>query len=145
MRKFGTTHEAMVLTSARGSGKGWKRVSQTAAKRSVLPRLTTADAGTETADGTLGATVVTNEASGSLYFAVVTNGGVATNTQVVAGAGGDIVAGKAGNAAVTVIGTQTTVAITGLSASTTYQIKFVQRDVYGNDSEQASAELITTI
>jgi hypothetical protein len=108
------------------------------------PTLSAPTAGTPTSDGSTGAGVTTNEGNGTLYWAVVTNGGSCTDAQLKAGSGGNIVAGKAGNQAVSTTGAQTIATITGLSASTTYQIKFLQRDAAGNDSSQASVSLTTS-
>lgn len=110
---------------------------------STAPVLSSATAGTPTSDGCTGAGVTTNEGNGTLYWAVVTNGGSCTDAQLKAGSGGNIVSGKAGNQAVTTTGAQTIADITGLTASTVYQIKFLQRDTGGNDSAQASANLTT--
>lgn len=107
------------------------------------PTLSSANAGTQTATGTVGATVSTNEANGTLYWAVVTNGGSVTDAQLKAGTGGSIVSGKAGNQSVTGTGTQTLPNITGLSSGTTYQIKYLQRDMAGNDSSQVSVSFTT--
>ena len=109
-----------------------------------IPILTAASDGTPTADGATGAGVTTTVGSGRLYWAVVTNAGSCTDTQLIAGAGGDIVAGKAANQAVNGSGAQTIANITGLAAATTYQIKYLH--VGGNNavSAQASVDLTTT-
>lgn len=111
---------------------------------STAPTLSSASAGTPTSDGATGFGVTTNEGNGTLYWAVVTNGGSCTDAQLKAGAGGNIVAGKAGNQAVTTTGAQAISTITGLTSSTTYQIKYLQRDAAGNDSSQASVSLTTS-
>lgn len=110
----------------------------------TAPTLSLPTAGTATSGGSTGAGVTTNEGNGTLYWAVVTNGGSCTDAQLKAGSGGNIVAGVAGNQAVSGTGAQTIATITGLSASTTYQIKFLQRDAAGNDSSQASVDLTTS-
>lgn len=107
------------------------------------PTLSSPNAGTPTSDGSTGASVSTNEGNGTLYWAVVTDGGSCTDAQLKAGSGGNIVSGKSGNQAVSGTGTQTIPNITGLTSATAYDIKFLQRDVAGNDSSQASADLTT--
>lgn len=106
-----------------------------------IPLLTAAADGTPTADGATGASVDTDIGNGRLYWAVVTDAGVATTGQIKAGAGGDIVV--AGNQAIIASGTQT-FNITGLTAATAYQIKFVQMNAANTDSAQASVNLTTT-
>ena len=108
-----------------------------------IPILSAPDDGTPTGDGATGAGVTTTVGSGRLYWAVVTNAGSCTDTQLIAGAGGDIVAGKAANQAVNASGAQTIANITGLAAATTYQIKYLH--VGGNNavSAQASVSLTT--
>ena len=88
-------------------------------------------------------TVTTNEANGTLYYAVLTDGGSATNAQIKAGTGGNIVSGKAGNQAVTTTGVQTFSAVTGLSDLTSYEVVFLQTDTAGNDSTQSTAGFTT--
>lgn len=109
-----------------------------------IPILSAASDGTPTGDGATGAGVTTTVGSGRLYWAVVTNGGSCTDAQLIAGAGGNIVAGKAANQAVNQSGAQTIVDITGLTGATTYQIKYLH--VGGNNaaSAQASVDLTTT-
>jgi hypothetical protein len=85
--------------------------------------------------------VTTDEGNGTLYWAVVTNIGSATDAQIKAGSGGDIVA--AGNQAVSATGAQTVASITGLVPGTLYQIKFLHADAAANDSNQASVNLTT--
>lgn len=110
----------------------------------TAPTLSSATAGTPTTDGATSFGVTTNEGNGTLYWAVVTNGGSCTDAQLKAGSGGNIVAGKAGSQVVSGTGAQTVTSVTGLSSSTTYQIKFLHRDAAGNDSSQASVSLTTT-
>ena len=110
----------------------------------VLPSLFAPQAGSATADGATNFGVSTNLGKGTLYWAIVTNAGVATNAQVIAGSGGDIVAGKAGSQALTTAGAKLIASVTGLSAATLYQIKFVQQDAPGNISTQVSVDLTTT-
>lgn len=88
-------------------------------------------------------TVTTNEGNGTLYYAVLTSGGSATDAQIKAGTGGNIVAGKAGNQAVTTTGVQTFSAVTGLTAGTDYEVVFLQTDLAGNDSAQSQASFTT--
>jgi len=109
----------------------------------TAPSLSNASDGTPTADGADDPSVDTNEGNGTLYWAVLTDGGSCTDAQLKAGSGGNIVAGKAGNQVVSGTGTQTTPDITGLSASTNYEIVFLHRDASGNDSSQASVGLTT--
>lgn len=109
----------------------------------TAPTLSAASAGTPTTDGATGAGVTTNESGGTLYWAVVTDGGSCTDAQLKAGSGGNIVSGKAGSQSVVASGAQSLSAITGLSAGTTYQIKYLHRDASGNDSSQASVSLAT--
>lgn len=110
----------------------------------IAPTLSNASDGTPTADGADDPSVDTNEGNGTLYWAVLTNGGSCTDAQLKAGSGGNIVAGKAGNQAVSGTGTQITSDITGLSPSTDYEIVFLHRDAAGNDSSQATVGLTTT-
>jgi len=105
--------------------------------------LTSPSAGTPTADGSTEASVVTNQGQGTLYWAVVTNGGSATAAQMKAGTGGNIVAGAAGNQTVGAAGTQTIATITGLASATLYQIKFLFTNSSGSNSAQASVNLTT--
>lgn len=108
-----------------------------------VPILSDAIDGTPTSDGATGAGVSTDTGNGTLYWAVVTNGGACTSTQLKAGTGGDIVAGIAGNQAITADGAQT-FDITGLAAATAYQIKTLQMSAANIDSAQASVDLTTT-
>lgn len=102
------------------------------------------NAGTPTVDGSTGAFVVAQTTTlGTLYWAVVTNGGAATDAQIIAGTGGNIVAGVVGNQAVTAPGKQTIATITGLTTATTYQIKFLMVSVGGKNSAQVSVSLTT--
>lgn len=110
----------------------------------IAPTLSNPQDGTPTSDGATGASVDSNEGNGTLYWAVLTDGGTCTNAQLKAGSGGNIVAGKAGNQAVSSSGTQTIPNITGLSAGTNYEIVWLQRDAAGNDSGQAATGLTTT-
>ncbi len=71
-------------------------------------------------------TVTTDTGDGTLYYAVMTSGGSATDAQIIAGSGGNIVAGKAGSQAVTLTGVQTFPAVTGLTASTNYTLVMMQ-------------------
>lgn len=106
--------------------------------------LTSPSDGTPTSDGATGAGVTTNTGNGTLYWAVVTDGGSATDAEIKAGTGGDIVPGVADNQAVSADGAQTIEDITGLDSSTTYAILYLQTDRSGNDSAQSSVALTTT-
>lgn len=106
-----------------------------------VPVLSSPNAGTPTSNGTTNATVSSTVGNGTLYWCVVTNGGSATNAQIIAGSGGNIVV--AGNQAVSVTGTQTVASITGLSSSTLYQIIFLQVSASGGTSSQSSVNLTT--
>ncbi len=108
---------------------------------STKPVLSSADDGTPTSDGTAGASVSTTVGNGTLYWAVVTDGGSATNQQIKQGSGGDIVV--AGSQSVSGTGTQTVGEITGLVSETDYQILFLQTNSAGTDSAQASVDLTT--
>ena len=111
----------------------------------VAPTLSSPSMGSVTSAG--GApTVTTNKASGTLYYAVLTNGGSATDAQIIAGSGGNIVAGKAGNQAVTATGVNTFAAVTGLLGSTDYEVVFLQVDAESpaNTSAQATAGFTTS-
>ena len=122
-----------------------------------VPLLTAAADGTPTSDGATGASVDTDTGNGRLYWAAGMNGYgaktygdstygtakvVATSGQIKAGSGADIVV--SGNQVVSVNGSQIISNITGLVASTTYRIKFLQTSAANIDSAQASVELITT-
>lgn len=109
----------------------------------VAPTLSSATAGTPTSDGATNFGVTTNEGNGTLYWAVVTDGGSCTDAQLKAGTGGNIVAGKSGTQAISSTGAKTIDSVTGLSSSTTYQFKFLHSDAAGNDSAQASVSLTT--
>lgn len=108
----------------------------------AVPALSGATDGTPTSDGATDVTVSTTVGNGTLYWAVVTDGGAATNQQIKAGGGGDIVV--AGSQAVSGTGTQTVALIDGLEPSTDYQILFLQTNSIGSDSAQASVDLTTT-
>lgn len=103
------------------------------------PGLYDPSVGTPAAAAFNAAHVSTSSDRGTLYWAVVTNGGACTDAQLIAGSGGNIVAGKAGNQAITASGVQTLANITSLSAATTYQIKFLVVTNTGLSSGQASA------
>jgi len=110
-----------------------------------IPVLSAPDDGTPTSSGTSGAFVtLAGVGSGRLYVGVVTNGGTATNAQIIAGTGGNLVAGASTNQLVNAIGTQTVTTIAGLAAATAYQIIFLV--VAGNNqvSNQSSVNLTTT-
>lgn len=104
-----------------------------------LAVLSSASIGTPAAASFLAPSVVTDLGEGILYWALVTNGGSATNDQILNGSGGNIVAGKAGSVNVTAAGTITLSNITGLGAATTYQILYMQLNTTGNLTAQTSA------
>lgn len=131
------------MRSRRPERAAFDRAPHTAGLPVATPALTSPDDGTPTSDGTVGASVVTNQGSGRLYWAVVTDGGAATNAQIIAGTGGNIVAGAAGNQAVGSGGTQTIATITGLASATAYQIKFLHVNGDGTQSNQSSVNLTT--
>jgi hypothetical protein len=109
------------------------------------PVLTSPSAGTPTSDGATSAGVTTDQGSGRLYWAVVTNGGSATNAQIIAASGGNIVAaaGAKGNQVVNAKGAQTIATITGLTTATTYQILYLHVNALSQESNQASVSLTT--
>jgi hypothetical protein len=109
----------------------------------TAPTLSLAIDGDPTADGSTNFGVTTDESGGTLYWAILTNAGSCTDAQLKAGSGGNIVAGKAGNQVVSVLGAQLVTSVTGLDASTDYEIVFLHRDAAGNDSAQATVGLTT--
>lgn len=88
-------------------------------------------------------TVTTDEDNGTIYFAVLTDGGSATDVQIKAGAGGNIVAGKAGSKAVSATGVQTFDEVTGLTSNTAYEVVFLHTDDAENDSDQSTVGFTT--
>lgn len=122
---------------------GWVAGGAGAAPDVTAPTLSAPQDGTPTADGSELFGVTTDEGNGTLYWAILTDGGTATDAQLKAGAGGNIVAGKAGNQEVVGTGAQTVTSVTGLSAATAYEIIFLHRDFAGNDSAQATVALTT--
>jgi hypothetical protein len=76
-------------------------------------------------------TISTDTATGTIYYGVVTNGGTATLAQLEAGSGGDIIAGKSGNQAVSTYGSQSLPAVSGLSFLTEYQCLVMHKDPSG--------------
>ena len=108
----------------------------------TAPALSNQTDGTPTAEGTENATVDTTVGNGTLYWAVVPAAGEATDAQIKAGSGGDIVV--AGSQAVSGTGAQTILEITGLEAETEYLIVFLQTSAGGSDSAQAEVALTTT-
>src|SRR5690606_5966150 len=108
----------------------------------AVPALSNATDGTPTSDGTEDATVDTTVGNGTLYWAVVIDGGEATDAQIKAGSGGDIVV--AGSQAVSGTGTQTVAEIFLFEHETAYEILFLQTNSIGSDSAQASVSLTTS-
>ena len=106
-----------------------------------IPVLSSPGAGTPSTTSTANAVVTSSAGSGRLYWAVVTNGGSATNAQIIAGSGGNIVV--AGSQAITASGIQTVASITGLTTGTTYQILYLVVGGSGLVSLQSSVTLIT--
>ena len=99
---------------------------------------------TETGATTATLTVDTNEGSGTLYW--VLSSAVTTPSAAQVKLGHDHTGGAAldsGTAAVSVVGTQT-VAVTGLTASTTYYAHFMHEDAATNQSTVASGNGFTT-
>jgi hypothetical protein len=112
---------------------------------STKPTLTNPNAGTPSDSGTDGASVDTDVGNGTLYWAVVTDGGVLTNQQLKAGGAFNPPLVIGDDQAVSGTGTQTLPLINGyLQPETTYQIKFLQTNSAGTDSAQASVDLTTT-
>lgn len=138
----GTAWVYVVKSDGTVNSSGFE-VTLTESGDSTAPVLSSPSAGTPTSTGTTNATVSTDEGNGTLYWAVVTNTGSATDAQLKAGSGGNIVAGVAGSQAVSGTGTQTVSSITGLAVGTLYQIKFLHTDAAANDSNQASVNLTT--
>lgn len=110
-----------------------------------IPILSTPTDGTPTSTGATSATVDSTAGSGRLYVGVVTDGGSATNQQIIDGTGGNLVAAASTNQVVNASGTQTVATISGLTASTQYQIIYLH--VGGNNqvSNQSSVGLLTTL
>lgn len=108
----------------------------------AVPALTNAADGTPTSDGATGSSVDSDVGNGTLYWAVLTDDGSATDSQIKAGSGGDIVV--AGSQSVSGTGTQTIGDIEGLEAATDYEIVFLQTNSLGSDSAQATVALQTT-
>lgn len=127
-------HDSVVFGVSSGAGGG---------SLPPAPVLSSPNAGTPTSSGTTNALVTTDQGTGRLYWAVVTNTGSCTTAQLKAGTGGNIVAGSAGNQVVGVSGVQTVASITGLAAATLYQIKFLHTNGGSLDSAQASVDLTT--
>lgn len=109
------------------------------------PILSAPNAGTPTSTGSTGQAVTTNQGSGRIYWGVVTNAGSATNAQLKAGAGGNLVgtATNFGNFQVNASGAQAPGTITGLTTATTYQILYLHTNPQSQDSAQASVSLTT--
>jgi hypothetical protein len=108
-----------------------------------LPILADPKAGTIAATTLTNATVLTDTYNGTVYMAVVTNGGTATSAQIIAGSGGNIVAGAASSVAVAGPSLQTVASITSLTTATTYQLLVVQQTTDGRISLQVSKTFIT--
>lgn len=110
----------------------------------AVPTLTSPDAGVPTSDGTVGASVTTDVSNGTVYWAILTSGGTATDQQIKDGAGGDIVAGQAGSLSAQGETLIVLPDITGLDAATDYEIVFLQTNSIGSDSAQSTVSLTTT-
>lgn len=109
----------------------------------TIPLLTSPGAGTPTSSGTTNAVVTSNVGSGRLYRGCVTNGGSATNAQLIAGTGGNLVAASCGSQQINASGVQTISSITGLTTLTTYQILTLVVAGDNQVSNQASVSLTT--
>lgn len=111
----------------------------------AAPVLSAPNAGTPTSTGSTGQAVTTDQGSGTLYWGVVTNAGSATNAQLKAGTGGNLVgtAGNRGSLTVNAKGVQSPGTITGLTTATTYQILYLHTNPQSLDSAQASVSLTT--
>lgn len=129
-----TIKQSAAFASARASNRSGGGVT--------LPHLISPSAGTIGATDLTNATIVTDLAHGTMYAAIVTNGGSATNAQIIAGTGGNIVATAVANQAVTALNTQTIASIPGLTTATTYQLKFLHV-IPGGESLQASVSFVT--
>lgn len=112
----------------------------------AAPILSSPNAGTPTSGGSTGQAVTTDQGSGRIYWGVVTNAGSATNAQLKAGAGGNLVgtATNFGNFQVNAKGAQAPGTITGLTTATTYQILYLHTNPQSLDSAQASVSLTTS-
>ena len=108
-----------------------------------FPVLSALSPGTIAATTLTNATALTDTFGGTLYMAVVTNGGSATDAQIIAGAGGNIVAGAAANVAVVSGALQTIASIAGLTTATTYQLLALQVSSTGQHSSQVSKTFTT--
>ena len=109
----------------------------------AIPLLSAPGPGTANTTGTANAVVTSSAGTGRLYVGIVTNTGSCTDAQLIAGSGGNLVAGSTSNQAITTSGIQTVATITGLTTGTLYQIKFLSV-VEGISSAQASVNLTTT-
>jgi len=109
-----------------------------------VPILSSPADGTPTSTGATDATVSSTAGSGRLYVGVVTDGGTATNAQIITGTGGNLVAAASTNQTVTASGTQTVALIEGLSAATAYQIIYLHVGGNNQQSNQSSVNLTTT-
>lgn len=131
------------LTNPAGAQVLWgATITVTVAGDVTAPVLSSPTVGTPTSVGATAPQVTTDTAEATLYRVVVTDAGSATNAQIIAGSGGNIV--QATSQAVTVSGVQTTANITGLSASTNYEIIYLHVDAAGNESNQAAVGLTTS-
>lgn len=111
----------------------------------TAPVLSSASAGTATSTGTTGASFSTDEGNGTGYWTTYLDGSPTPSaTQVEAHTGTGVQgAGSQGLISVPATGVRTISNITGLSASTAYDIYFVQRDSGGNLSLAIKADLTT--
>lgn len=107
------------------------------------PNLSSPSAGTATSSGCTGAGFTTDDI-GTGYWTTYTDGATPTAVQVKAHNGtGAQPSGSFGSVAVSSSGAQTVSNLTGLSASTAYDIYYVQEDPVGNLSTSVFANLTT--
>ncbi|OEK00317.1 hypothetical protein BFP97_01770 [Roseivirga sp. 4D4] len=111
-------------------------VTNSAAVDATAPTLTN-QALAQTASNTLQITYQSNE-TGTLYYVVTTNSSTPTQAQILAGndqSGTSTNVVSSGTAAVTVTGSNQTIALNGLTlASTTYHLFIYEEDAVGNQS-----------
>jgi hypothetical protein len=118
-------------------------ISRTNIIATSLPIISDLRTGTIAVTTLTNATVLTNRNSGKIYMVVVTNGGVATDAQIIAGSGGNIVAGAASSVAVAAGALQTVASITSLTTATTYQLIALQVDGDGTNGTHSLQRQVT--